>query len=135
MVGARARSRAPNRKPLKNNGNQHNTKTDKTMRNTKNIQWQDKDITVQELTMQELAETLDNIATTADILDLLFDARLPSEAVVKSSGIARANLHKCTPSELKRLWDAAEEVNPFFLAAVRRLTGQPVEKTAKPQPN
>ena len=104
------------------------------MRNTKNIKWQDNDITVQELTMQELAETLDGIASTADQLDLLFDTRLPSEAVVQSSGIEREKLHECTPSQLEQLWDAVEEVNPFFLAAVQRLTGRG-QTTTKPLPN
>lgn len=94
------------------------------MRKTKNFTWCDADMTVHELTMQELADTLDGIAETADYLDLLFDHRLPSEAVVRSSGVQRDTLHQCSPSQLALLWDAVEEVNPFFLVAVQRLGGQ-----------
>ncbi len=91
------------------------------MRQTKNIQWGEGDLTLQELTMQELATVLDNVAHDADQLDLIFDGRLPSQAVVLSSGLARDALHQLTPSRLDVLWSAAEAVNPFFHKAVQRI--------------
>lgn len=89
------------------------------MRRTKNIAWGDGDLTVKELTMQELIDVLGNLGRTADHLDLVFHERLPSEAVVISSGIPRTELLAFPPSRLDELWKGVEEVNPFFLDAVR----------------
>lgn len=94
------------------------------MRQTKNIPWNDSDITVKELTVAELASVLDHSTTTADPIDLLFGQRLPSQAVVLSSGLKLAELHALPPSQLDRLISAAEEVNPFFVQALRRLLPQ-----------
>ncbi len=93
------------------------------MRKTKQIKFADEQITVKELTVQELADVLDTVASTADQLDLLFDGGLPSQAVVVSSGIERERLHAAPPSELQQLWQAVEEVNPFFLKAVQQMLG------------
>lgn len=93
------------------------------MRQTKNIKFDDDQITVKELTVEELADILDTVAKTADNLDLLFDGGLPSEAVVVSSGISRTQLHTMPPSQIYELWQAVEDVNPFFLKAVQLLLG------------
>lgn len=113
------------------------------MRLTKNITFNGSDLTVKELTMAELAGVLDTLAATADPLDMVMDHRLPSEAVIISSGLKRAALHKLTPSLLNELWQAVEEVNPFFVNAVRRLTAAdsndqppapPAPSSGKPSP-
>ena len=100
------------------------------MRQTKEIKFNGEQITIKELTVEELANILDTASETADNLDLLFDGGLPSEAVVKSSGVERKILHTLPPSEVHALWQAVEAVNPFFLKAVQLLLGS--NQAAKP---
>jgi hypothetical protein len=92
------------------------------MKKSKIIQFDGQEVTVKELTVEQIADCMDAVAAgKADSLDLLFDGRLPSEAVVRATGIERLELHKHSPSVLEQLWNAAEEVNPFFLGMVRRM--------------
>jgi len=67
-----------------------------------------------------------------DVLDLLMPGKLPSEAVVRSSGVERAELQGCAPSALEPLWEAAGEVNPFFLRMVAEPAPGPEKPSAKP---
>lgn len=102
------------------------------MRLIDNFLFNDKDLTVKELTMEELATVLDEMANTVDGLDLMFDGRLPSQAVVESSGLDRDKLHKLTPSLLAKLWDKVEGVNPFFLKRVQKILGVEVNPPKPP---
>jgi hypothetical protein len=92
------------------------------MKRSKIIPFNGADVTAKELTVAEIADCMDAVANDAvDSLDLLFPDRLPSEAVVRATGLERAALHKHSPSALEALWAAAEETNPFFLGMVRRM--------------
>jgi hypothetical protein len=92
------------------------------MKKSKIIQFDGKEVTAKELTVEEIADCMDAVAAgKADSLDLLFDGRLPSEAVVRAAGIERLELHKHSPSALEQLWNAVEETNPFFLGMVKRM--------------
>lgn len=92
------------------------------MKKSKIISFEGEEVTVKELTVEQIADCMDAVAEgQVDSLDLLFDGRLPSEAVVRSTGLERAALHRHSPSSLELLWVAAEEVNPFFLGMVRRM--------------
>lgn len=87
------------------------------MRKTKNITWRDKDITVQELTMQELIDILDE-PESADELSIVtglgIESDIPLAGVLDSAGVTKEELRVCTPSQVEALWAAVEEVNPFF---------------------
>jgi hypothetical protein len=92
------------------------------MKKSKIIQFDGQEVTVKELTVEEIADCMDAVASgQVDTLDLLFDGRLPSEAVVRCAGIPRADLSKPAPSALEPLWQAVEETNPFFLKMLKRM--------------
>lgn len=105
------------------------------MRKTKNITWRDKDITVKELTMQELIDILDEPPASDElsiVTGLGIESDLPLEAVIDSAGVTKDELCACTPSQVEALWQAVEEVNPFFLRAAKRLSEQRQQITAPP---
>jgi len=103
------------------------------MKRSKIIKLGDREVTLKELTVQEIADCMDAVAGGAvDVLDLLMPGKLPSEAVVRSSGVERAELQGCAPSALEPLWEAAGEVNPFFLRMVAEPAPGPEKPSAKP---
>lgn len=103
------------------------------MKRSKIIQLDGHEIVLKELTVQEIADCMDAVAGGAvDVLDLLMPGQLPSEAVVRSSGVERAELQGFPPSDLELLWEAAGEVNPFFLRMVAAPEAGPEKPSAKP---
>ncbi|MDY0261978.1 hypothetical protein [Syntrophotalea acetylenica] len=92
------------------------------MKKSKIIQFDGQEVTVKELTVEQIADCMDAVCEgKVDNLDLLFDGQLPSEAVVRSTGLERGALQTHSPSALELLWKAVEETNPFFLKMVRRM--------------
>ncbi|WP_028579436.1 hypothetical protein [Desulfogranum japonicum] len=89
------------------------------MRKSKIINWLDKEVTVKELTVEEMEGFLDNYQPTP--LDILLDRDAPARAVTLSTGIALGAMRSKTPSTLAPLFDAVEELNPILVAAMRRL--------------
>ena len=99
------------------------------MRRSKIIKMGDREVTLKELTVQEIADCMDAVAGGAvDVLDLLMPGKLPSEAVIRSSGLERSELQAFAPSALDSLWEAAGETNPFFL----HMVAEPAPAPAKP---
>jgi hypothetical protein len=92
------------------------------MKQSKIIQFNGQDVTVKELTVEEI-DRIFNSGAVPDILDLVFPDSVPVIAVEAASGLNREVLHPFAPSMLAPLWEAVEAVNPFFVAALNRLSG------------
>jgi hypothetical protein len=90
------------------------------MKKSKIIQFDGKDVTCKELTVEELGAIMESKAAPT-ALDLLFATRLPVAAVLASTGLTAEALQPHTPSALDALWTAVEEVNPFFLQMLQRM--------------
>lgn len=84
----------------------------------------EREITVKELTVADVRDLLENVTNKTEIntIDLLFGDSVPSEAIEKSTGIKIKKLENdFSPSEIKTLVEAVEEVNPFFVAMIQKL--------------
>lgn len=103
------------------------------MKRSKIIKMGDREVTLKELTVQEIADCMDAVAAgAADETDLLMIGRLPSEAVIRCAGLERAELRGRTPSELAPLWEAAGEVNPFFVTMMAEPPAVPGKASGTP---
>jgi hypothetical protein len=94
------------------------------MRKIKTIMIDEREITVKELTVADVRDLLENVTNKTEIntIDLLFGDSVPSEAIEKSTGIKIKKLENdFSPSEIKTLVEAVEEVNPFFVAMIQKL--------------
>lgn len=92
------------------------------MRKTKIIKINDREITVKELTVDQIIKIMDS-SDDPDIndIDMLFPDRLPSSALVMSLGMKIKDLARYTPSEIESMLDAVEEINPTFAGLMQRL--------------
>ncbi len=90
------------------------------MRKSKIINWNNKEVVCKELVMAEIDELMDS-DQAATMIDNVFFDRVPATAVTKSTGLSYEELNDCPPSQLAELWDAVEEVNPFFLKSLNHL--------------
>jgi len=84
-----------------------------------------KDIVVKELNAPQIADLLDENKATREkvsLAELLMDSVIPLEAVVMSTGLAAEWFDgEILPSDMKRIWDAVEEVNDFLSRMLARL--------------
>jgi hypothetical protein len=92
------------------------------MRKSKIIKWNDQEVTCKELTVEEISGLFNSMGAVCD-LDLIFDGRVSTATVELSTGLKRKDLQPLTPSVLVPLWDAVEEVNPFFVKTLQHLAG------------
>lgn len=90
------------------------------MKQSKIINWQGRDLCCKELTLEELKQVFTQSNAENFWLDLPFSDRLPAQAVLLSTGLSASDLEPLTPSTIDTLWQAVEEVNPFFLKAVQK---------------
>jgi len=90
------------------------------MKLSKIISWQGSDLCCKELTLEELKQVIGTNSPQTFWLDLAFADRLPAQAVLLSTGLLAADLEPLPPSQLHELWQAVEDVNPFFLKAVQQ---------------
>ena len=93
------------------------------MRKSKIIKWNGQEITCKELTVEEVRNLMDHPPETT-VLDALFMDRIPVAAIQLSTGISTDELWEMTPSALVPLWDAVEELNPFFVHMLKKLAEQ-----------
>lgn len=97
------------------------------MKKSKIISFQGEDVTVKELTVEEIAACMDAVlAGSVDLLDMLMEGALPSEAVIRATGLERPALHALAPSALEPIWEAVRETNPFFAGMLARRSQAPV---------
>ena len=86
----------------------------------------DEKFIARELTVSQVKKLLDEEESGKNelsIIDLLFPDRLPSAAIAMILGISRKELEKkdLPPSELEKIMDEAEAVNPLFASLIQRL--------------
>ncbi len=89
------------------------------MRKSKVIKWQDKEVTVKELTVAEMESVMDEYRPTP--LDIILNRDAPAEAVTISTGVELDAMRECTPSALEPLFGAVEELNPSLVALMGQL--------------
>ena len=93
------------------------------MKKSKIITFEGQDVTCKELTVAEIDAYLNSPSQALHTLDMVFHDRLPLAVVTQSTGLKAEALQGLAPSALTVLWDAVEDVNPFFLATLKRLAG------------
>lgn len=92
------------------------------MRKTKSIEIDGKECICRELTPGQVKEVLDEVEKAqVNILDLLFPGSVPCIAVQLSTGKSKKDLEEIPPSAYEVVLKAVEEVNPFFVALVKRM--------------
>lgn len=94
------------------------------MRKQKTIEIDGKKIVVSELTVEQIAELIDNPEKDIATLDILFDQddQMPTvAAVTKAVGIDKKELVKWAPSDLEKLFKEVAGLNPFFVRLLDRL--------------
>ncbi len=101
------------------------------MKKSKVITFRGADVTAKELTIAEISEYLNSESTAVHTLDLVFHDRLPVAVVERSTGFKAEDLESLAPSTLLPLWEAVEEVNPFFLSTLKRLADLGREVTSR----
>ena len=81
-------------------------------------------VVVRQLTAKETAEFFDTIGDIKpNIADILMNRVLPCSVVCTATGLTTEDLTgDVCPSDLLELWEAVEQVNPFFLQALERLS-------------
>jgi hypothetical protein len=101
------------------------------MKKSKIITFNGEDITAKELTIAEINEYLSSESSSVHTLDIVFHDRLPVNVIERSTGLKAEDLEKLAPSSLLPLWDAVEDVNPFFLSTLKRLADLGREVTSR----
>lgn len=94
------------------------------MRKSKVIKIDDREITVNELTVAQVTALMEGAGkkTSATTAELLMPNPIPIEAVSVSTGISVDDLNgTMTPSELAMVWEAVAEVNDFLSQMMQRL--------------
>lgn len=101
------------------------------MRKSKTITIGDREITVRELTVEQVDKLLGdfNQKRSPHPVELLLNASLPVEVVEQATGMTGNELAgDLTPSELDAIWKAVAEVNDFLSNLLIRLGGIEVGK-------
>ena len=80
------------------------------MRIVKTVTINGREVTLNELTVEEVANLLDSL--DSGLIDVMFDGRLPLTVVCKSCGIKKKALEKWFPADLDELIKEVEAVNP-----------------------
>ncbi|BCL59969.1 hypothetical protein DGMP_06620 [Desulfomarina profundi] len=101
------------------------------MRKSKIISFNEKEVTVKELTVAEVVSVIEDMGNyEPHVLDILMDFDIPVSVVLLSTGLEEKDLMEgVSPSGLIPLYEAVVEVNPTLAAMAARLR-KVVEKTA-----
>lgn len=83
------------------------------MRKTKSIKIDDLEITVKELRVKDIRQMLDSLSDISGIEQAL-------ELLPMVTDLQAEKLEEMAPSELNQVWEAAKEVNAFFLSVVEK---------------
>ena len=91
------------------------------MKDSSIITFNDKEITVEELTVKQVRETLAKIdKADPQLIDELMDCPVPALVITEATGITYAEMEKCKPSQLKELVKEVVNVNPSFASMIKR---------------
>ncbi len=96
------------------------------MQRKKTIIINDVEITVTELNIAQIRDYMDDKSedqSPVSIIDLLFPDSLPGRIIAESCGISVKKLEDdFSPSDLKKIVEAVESLNPFFVNMMKRLS-------------
>ena len=91
------------------------------MKDSNTISFNGKEVTVEELTVKQVRETLSKIdKADPQLIDELMDCPVPALVITEATSITYAEMEKCKPSELKDLVEEVVLVNPSFAAMISR---------------
>lgn len=95
------------------------------MRDSKQVELAGKEITVKELTVDEVSRVMKELETgtySGHILDALVDRDFPANALFMALGVEEKDFDlNIPPSQLTELYDAVIEINPSCAAMMVRL--------------
>lgn len=91
------------------------------------------DVTVKELTVEEIRDILENAegAKELHVIEMLFPDELPVKALVLSTGKSEGELSAMGPGEILALMGRVKEKNPFFAQMLERLAALGREALAR----
>jgi len=90
---------------------------------SKELNFNGKTVVVKELTVAQVTEHLDGGAEIPTTAELLLDRAVPERVVRMATGLTSEEINgNVQPSDLAKLWDGVEEVNPFLSKLQERLT-------------
>jgi len=111
------------------------------MKKTKEITVDEKKITITEMTVKEISDVLEEVATDGQkvmegskpisTIDLLFGAECSGIMISRCSGIPVEELNDYSPSDVRTIIDEVKSLNPFFFEMVAKLVKV---QSALPQP-
>lgn len=102
------------------------------MKRVKNIEIDKRQITISELTVEEVVNLLDDLG--GSLTAVMFDGRIPLSVVAKSSGLEVKEFNKWLPSDLDILISEVETVNPHSARLCKKLVELSERVRAKVQP-
>lgn len=93
------------------------------MKKSKTIKLDDREITVTELTPTQVDDLVRgfNAERSANMVELLMDSPISTEAVTLSTGMSLEEMMAMTPTELHAVWGAVAEVNDFLSRMLDRM--------------
>ena len=83
------------------------------MRKTKSIKIDDIEITVKELRVKDIRQIMNSLSDINDIQNAI-------ELLPMVTDLPAEKIEEMAPSELSQVWDAAKEVNAFFLSMMEK---------------
>ncbi|MCK5682198.1 hypothetical protein KAI46_15460 [bacterium] len=89
------------------------------MRKIKEIEINGRQITINELTVEEVLNLIEK--TDTSLIDLMFEGQMPLEMVCVASGIEKEELKSWYPADIAKVTSEAETVNPHSARMCKKL--------------
>ena len=94
------------------------------MKKTKSIEINGRQMTIAELTVGQVIDAMDHLDPADPHLELMFDDRFPVSLLPEIvSDLKLGDLNVWTPSEIEKLIEEVEKLNPFLSRMYQRLVG------------
>jgi len=94
------------------------------MKKTKSIEINGRQLTIAELTVGQVIDAMEQLDPADPHLELMFDDRFPVSLLPEiANGLSLDNLKDWTPSEIEKLIEEVEKLNPFLSRMYQRLVG------------
>ena len=99
------------------------------MRKIKDTEINGRQITVNELTVEEVSNLLDNLG--GSLIGMMFDGRMPMVIVTHAAGLKEDELKSWCPSDIDKLITEVETVNPHCARLCKFMVKSKVGPTPK----
>jgi len=94
------------------------------MQRTKSIEINGRQLTIIELTVGQVIDAMEHLDPADPHLELMFDDRFPVSLLPEIAGeLSLDDLKKWTPTEIEKLIEEVEKLNPFLSRMYKRLVG------------